>query len=153
MKKIEYPPLLEPGLHEKNLNAIEELCVHSFKNKSKRLLIYNKFCEFLDLLVQLHIHIELLIDGSFVTEKEEPDDIDVVGFANGDELNNLNPIQKDLLLELVNGKAKKEYFTDFYFVDSRNEEMYITYRSYWRGLFCFTRDEKPKGAIKFEVNQ
>lgn len=152
MEKIEYPPLLEPGFHKKNLSDIEELCVHSFKNTSRRLLIYNHFCRFLDLLNQLHIHIELWIDGSFVTEKEKPDDIDVVGFASGNELQKLSSTQKDLLTELIKGKAKKEFFTDFYFVGSIDENEYRNYRSYWRGFFCFTRDEKPKGAIKFEVN-
>lgn len=150
MKKAEYAPLLGAGIHQKSLDDIKKICVCSFCNNSRRMLIYNKFCEFLSKLEQFNIQIEVWIDGSFVTKKEEPDDIDVVLFAKESDVNMLSVDKRIWLVSALEEKenCKTLYLTDAYFVPKEDDTM----RSYWRGWFGFTREEKSKGIIKLEVN-
>lgn len=148
MEKKEYPPLLTSGIHVKTLDDIKAICVYNFVNTLRRMLIYEKFCEFLSILSQFHIWFEIWIDGSFVTEKEEPDDIDVVIFAKKTEINNLTAYYKNSFWLLISRDCKKLYLTDAYFATIED----YSSRSYWRGWFGFTREEKPKGMIKLEVN-
>jgi len=65
-----------------------------------------------------------------------------------DEVNKL-PLEKQLILkELFEDQktTKLRYECDAYFViDNMND------KSYWRGLFGFDRNEKPKGIARIKV--
>ncbi|MGP1530292.1 MAG: DUF6932 family protein [Treponema sp.] len=148
-KKIEYPPLLSAGFHKKSLEECKGLLVDPFHGTSdRRPLIYNKFCKFIDMLRKISVHFEVWIDGSFTTKKQEPDDIDIVIFAEQKEINRLSIQDRNLLSNLLNNaKTRQEYLTDVYFGPRDNQNI----RSYWRGWYGFTRNEKPKGIIVLEV--
>ena len=150
-KKEEYPPLLSAGLHKKSLEECKSLLVDPFYGISaRRLLIYNKFCEFIGMLSMISADFEVWIDGSFTTKKQEPNDIDIVIviFAEQQEINKLSVREQHLLDNLLNNsKTKLEYLTDVYFLPKDDTIM----RSYWRGWYGFTRNEEPKDIIVLEV--
>lgn len=73
-------PILEPGLHDFELNDISNHFLKNFPNSKTRRLLINGLNEFVAHLSSLGIPIELWIDGSFTTNKENPNDIDLVIF-------------------------------------------------------------------------
>lgn len=77
--KPEFPPLLPAGLHVLDALALFRLTVGNFKTSAKRPVLWAslmKFCE--ELRDEGIIPCNLWLDGSFLTEKVEPDDIDLI---------------------------------------------------------------------------
>lgn len=146
---------LEPGFHDLDINEIKNRFVLNFNNSSTRKDILNDYIEFIDTLEQCGIErAECWIDGSFATQKENPNDIDMVLIINKDILDNVPEDKKSILYELFTPQlAKIKYRCDAYVlakVDEGHSDYndYFSNRSYWRGLFCFDRKENPKGIIR-----
>ncbi|MEH6652009.1 MAG: hypothetical protein V7707_18460 [Motiliproteus sp.] len=146
--EMEYPALLEAGMHNMTLSDLKSVFVEPFENVERREKLLNRFEEFIARLKDVPINMEVWIDGSFATKKEHPRDIDLVVVRAQDEVNKL-PIEKQLILkELFQDQktTKLRYECDAYFViDNMND------KSYWRGLFGFDRNEKPKGIARIKV--
>lgn len=144
--KEEFTPLLSAGIHELSLEEIERIGVSDFPKSKRRKEIFDKAKFFLSELLELGVIDEIWADGSFLTEKQEPDDIDLVVFGNAGKLNALTGTARDKAIYLLSDPAqtKIRFMTDMRFAPSESGE----WRSYWRGWYCFTRDEKPKGAAR-----
>jgi hypothetical protein len=97
---MEYEPILPAGFHAMTIDQIEEICVVAFPGSPTRRLIFERFVAFLDLLFQVGIVIEVWVDGSFLTRKPDPRDVDVVIFANPDAVNLLSPDKQKALMYL-----------------------------------------------------
>ncbi|MGI5066986.1 DUF6932 family protein [Treponema putidum] len=146
--KKEYEPILPAGLHTMNLEKCKELCVNSFCGGQQRLFLYGNLCKYIGSLSKISVHFEIWIDGSFTTKKPEPNDIDIVIFAEENDISKLSGQKQGLLYDLINKpEVRKSYSIDIYFAVKNDLDI----RSYWRGWFGFTRDEKPKGIIVLEV--
>lgn len=79
--------LLPISIHNATLADIKEkFC--SFGDADKRNKLYNIFIKYLKCLKKHKVKFELYLDGSFVTSKPEPGDIDVLVFYDF-EYNNL----------------------------------------------------------------
>lgn len=74
----DFPPLLPPGEHKKSVNDIYKLCVSGFPLSSTRAQIMEGFLRIVELLKKERIRCELVIDGSYLTEEIEPEDLDFV---------------------------------------------------------------------------
>jgi hypothetical protein len=137
MAKKEFKPILPAGIYSMNVDEFKLSFVDRFQS-AKRKLIFDKFLQFLEYILDFDIITELWLNGSFVTEKPEPDDIDAVAFFDKNKLNNLKstPLISITNIQLI-------YLTDIRFIDRDNEEL----RSYWRGWYGFSRDERPKGFV------
>jgi hypothetical protein len=72
------PPLLEPGEHVRTVAKLRELCVANFPLSSTRAAIMDGFVEIVRLLEEERIPCQLVVDGSFLTEEINPEDIDFV---------------------------------------------------------------------------
>lgn len=75
--KPDFPPLLAPGRHVMTLYQFKAAFVDAFPHDKRRLTLYLKLEEFIQMLLVAEIPCEVWLDGSFLTRKEEPDDIDV----------------------------------------------------------------------------
>lgn len=148
MKK-EYEPLLPAGIHEVTLDQLRSDFVESFPMSNRRKEIYNRFLDFLRLIIMIDVIEEIWIDGSCVTKKNEPDDIDAVAFASATTVNSLSNDKQNTMEMIFNDPitTKIRFMTDIRFCTIEDQNL----RSYWRGWYCFTRDEKPKGAIALKV--
>ena len=76
--KPEFPPLLGPGLHPFSWLELRAACVDAFPLSQTRLEIFTGLEEVIRELQRLGITGELWLDGSFLTRKIDPDDIDLV---------------------------------------------------------------------------
>ena len=74
--KPDFPPLLAPGFHRFDLDGIRRLCC--FPNNLRREHLFLHLEELVQDLLRQSIACELWINGSFLTEKEEPEDKDVI---------------------------------------------------------------------------
>lgn len=76
--KTEYPPILSPGLHRMTPDELREATVKDFPLSNRREALWGSLEFVLNTLKSLKIPCELWIDGSFLTKKIDPDDVDFV---------------------------------------------------------------------------
>ena len=114
--KYDHPPLLAPGRHYLSLQEIETLCVHPFDGAARS-------CreKLLQKLLVARIRCDAFIDGSFLTEKPTPDDVDVFVATEFGVFDSLSEEQHQLLdsinieprlVPLVDGWAVTTYPRD-----------------------------------------
>lgn len=147
--KPEFPPLFPPGFHDVTLDCLEKTFVEPFANNSRRAYLVERLHSLFRRLESVKLPAEIWLDGSFVTHKEEPDDIDLIIYFEDKDLTNLTSEQVYIINEL-NDRALSQirYNCDVFIV--RKDD--VDNRSYWRGWFCFTRKEEPKGVARIWYN-
>lgn len=174
--------LLPPGCHEITLHEIKSIFVDGFSDSQTRQSRYECFLKmYKELLFNVKSCISLLIDGSFVTNKLNPYDIDlviVVDYSKLTEyeafyLNNIYEYKKKLRIEYDNIKdevdqGKISYSKlydlelyrlgcDFFILPEypQSHELYDNYinqLNYWIGWWGKTRDNSPKGFLNLIVD-
>lgn len=75
--------LLPPGVHHATIDEVEE---RFGRGSSRRTKLYAKLARFLAEVRSFQIFDSIFIDGSFVTDKPNPGDIDVVLVGPSDQL-------------------------------------------------------------------
>jgi hypothetical protein len=100
--KSDYPPLLAPGSHQLDLLEIHRLAVDAFAPpaRQRREALFLQLEEFVQSLLRARIAGDLLVDGSFLTKKPEPGDLDVLLIIDLDFSDSLTPPQEDLIMEI-----------------------------------------------------
>jgi len=131
--------------------------VASFTTSTSRPAIHDGFKRHAKELSQLPIDVEKLVDGSFVTAKINPGDVDMVVLARADHLDALPADAKAKFLALVAGKTTQQtHLCDCYFCPTLDpsDPLYPkvrTQRKYWLGEFCFDRVDQPKGIVSLKA--
>jgi hypothetical protein len=145
---MEEKPLLDPGLHDFELSEIGNHFLQDFPSSETRKPLIDGLNSFVAHLSAIGAPIELWIDGSFTTNKINPNDIDLVIFSPAAILNALSPEQKKKFQVLMDeASVKKNFGCDVRFCPSEDENM----RSYWRGWYGFDRYERAKGIARVMV--
>lgn len=164
-----------PGIHTIDVNDFQTKFINEFPTSVSRSNIYNDFETFLNnnKMSDFKNYIsKIWLDGSFVTNKENPNDIDGVivllpTIQNSKELFN---VARDLIDYIDYCKNYLGLKIDFYVtidpkpIDDNYSDFISTLGSdhaaqlrqnaemmynYWKGKFTFDRNEQPKGI--FEV--
>jgi len=132
-----------------SIQEIENIAVNCFTSSNRRPILMNCFKQFIICLKRTGVDCTLWVDGSFVTKKVEPDDIDIVVLFDPKAVDALSPIQQNTFAVLTNNaNCKAKFYLDAYFINIEDTDN----KAYWRGLFSFQRDEEtPKGVIKMEI--
>ncbi len=134
--KEEFPALLEPGVHSYTLDELSKLTVEKF-DSVRREELYKNLCLFSQELESTGIAAKLWVDGSFLTQKPDPNDIDLVVMFCPKSVDALPPdSQRALVLLLDNQASKARFSLDVYCIDYNNAQDC----SYWRGWLGFHRD-------------
>lgn len=149
--KDEFPPLLPPGLHHKSLEEVESLCVKSrrFELSKTRQEIMNGLKTVVDRLEKVGITGELWVNGSFLTEKIDPEDVDIVLCVNSEQCE-IASDEQIKVLDWLEGNLKDSLHCDSYLRTewSENHDHYWLgeyYRAFWMKQFGFSRGEDLKG--------
>ena len=74
--KEDLPPLLPDGEHLLTLEVLRQKCVHAFPLSETRAEIMRGLERIYAEIIRLQIPCDLVLDGSFLTEEINPDDID-----------------------------------------------------------------------------
>jgi hypothetical protein len=77
-RKREYPPLLPEGVHPVDVDGLHALCVTPFRDSPIRAMLFNQFRGLIERLSELNVSAEVWVNGSFLTRKPNPRDVDVV---------------------------------------------------------------------------
>lgn len=87
--KMEYPALLDAGMHNMTFSDLESVFVTPFESNERRKILLSRLAAFTERLKEVPIDMEVWIDGSFATAKENPGDIDLVVVCAETDVNNL----------------------------------------------------------------
>jgi hypothetical protein len=82
--KPEFPPLLAPGSYPMHLSDLNSLFVKDFALSTTRKKLLSNFCSFIWELERRGIVGKVWCDGSFVTSKIDPPDVDLLVAVDGD---------------------------------------------------------------------
>jgi hypothetical protein len=84
--KFDHPPLLAPGRHFMTIVELRRLCVDPFTGPalSRRKMLYYGLEQLHQSLLVAKIPCQIIVDGSFLTAKPEPGDIDVKVYIEND---------------------------------------------------------------------
>lgn len=144
--KADAPPLLEAGIHHVTSYRLKEIAVDAFPSDMRRAELFGKFLTWREGLRSAGISGVVWLDGSFLTSKHGPSDIDLVLFAatSPKVWPQDQQLQAAKLLDQATCKAVFEI--DLYPVD-RLDPQFDVIESYWRGWFGFCRDRKTAKGI------
>ena len=111
MAKPDFPALLQPGVHALTLAGLHAIAVAPFTADVRRQDLFQKLTTWASALRALNVGGILWVDGSFLTEKPGPDDIDCVlwnpgwtGAAAG------NPVQQQQVQQLLDRASAEALF-------------------------------------------
>jgi len=150
--KIEYPSIIAVGIVNMNLDEFEDWSKTSFKDSAYRQSLLNNFKELIKKVQVFGFSFEIWVDGSYLTEKPEPDDIDMLIIVSRRVINKLSLDKQDELYNKyfsIEGKSniKQLYKCDINFMYKEDNKR----RAFWLDLYGYSRDKKPKGIISIKV--
>lgn len=130
------------------LNIIEDLFVTSFVESITRKTLFGDFYLFLNEMKRIVENGTLWLDGSFVTLKKDPKDIDILIFVRSEIL-----LKKERELTIL--KKKYQPKIDSYFIEilPENHPKYFLFemnRKEWLFTFSTSRSFQNKGIIQIE---
>jgi len=155
--KSSYPALFSAGFHDLTDLEIEQYCVSPFSGSNRRQLLY---CNFIQLLnqyrefnKQYECFSEVWVDGSFTTEKINPDDIDILVVVDYKVVNSIPVMLQGTVSSLIDRiYIKQNLNIDVLTLWQNNpDQSYDSQRSYWRGWFGYDRNENPKGLVRVSL--
>jgi len=144
---MEQNSLFEPGFYDVPFDGLKEtlleLLVKPFGDSRHRELLLDYLLALLAEVVHVRIFTEVWIDGSFVTDKEEPNDVDVVLWYNA--VPSISPRELRIYRELKDSSLMMSHYRcDVYLAKNGDE----TVRRYWENWFGTDRLRHPKGIIR-----
>jgi hypothetical protein len=150
--KDDFLPLLPLGWHPMDVAAVRRLCVLRFPDSITRPGIMDGLEQVIARLNQSGLHLEVWIDGSFATQKLNPEDSDVAVKFSGEEFDAATNTQK-LVLQWAGGDGPRNdhrcdcYPFPEYAVGHPLYENGQWRRAYWMTKFGHDRAEQPKGLV------
>jgi len=134
--KQDFTPLLPPGIHKMSLDEFRQKMVDPFADDAQRLRLFLRLEEWVTRLRVLKVSAILWLDGSFVTAKFSPGDIDCMMW-NPTFLGSVSKSDESIVKGLVDrATARSLYGLDLYMESPPPPEV-LHRQAYWRGLFGF----------------
>jgi hypothetical protein len=135
--KPDFPPLLPPGYHQLTLDLLKLLCADAFEGSERAYLFYHLEQLVQDLLA-MKLCCEIWVDGSFLTSKGNPSDIDVIIKFDYDVTANFTQDQKDFVDKLETGEYNTRIDSFVFTALPRDHPEFVlgeSERSGWAELF------------------
>lgn len=154
--KPEFPPLLKPGLHRVQTLDLRRLCVEAFPRSGTRPIIMQGLQRLIAILESRRITGELWVDGSFLTEKIDPEDVDIVLRIESEFVDRASTKQHATLEWFARADLKPDFLCDSYALvefpttDPRHA-IGQHWRTYWFDLFGTSRRKEPKGIAVLDL--
>lgn len=152
---------LTPGIHTYKIDEFERQFVNDFSTSTRRLEIYNNFKKWMDQLIKVLPPRYVWLDGSYLTQKIDPNDIDLVLFYYPEDIQDQQQatVVKDLISNI-----SRNYDCDAYLCFSFEhwnqqqlqafpQQNHKIMQTYWMGQFGFDRAREPKGMVQIEQQE
>lgn len=153
--KEEFPPLLPEGFHRLSIDDVRKLCVDPYPDSIVRGDIMAGLCAIVERIAHLKLECEIWLDGSFITQKQDPEDVDFIIFAPMSMLGTENP-ELDKFIDWMNDKKDEpktlfKCHTQIIFEGATNEyanDLIGDTRNHYRRIFGFSvTTNQPKGIV------
>lgn len=149
---------LPPGCYKPKLKEFEEHFVDNFPDSSSRPDIYEGYIDFSILLCEeMPSATKQIVNGSFTTNKNEPEDIDMIIVFDSDLLTHN---EKNKCPFLMNNTSIMQGYRCHSFplvkYPKSKEELYNKYlekKAYWMDCWGSDRDNNPKGLIDISMDK
>lgn len=145
-----FHPLLEIGRHALSLDELRELCVARFPISKSRPTIMEGLEKFTSILNDYDIEGEIWVNGSFMTSKIDPNDVDVIVRMTSDFMDHVTDEQY-IVIEWIDSdipylELKCDSYSYIEYPDGhpdywKGEYMY----AYWMRQWGFDREDGMKG--------
>lgn len=150
--KADWPALRPDGaLLSVTRAELVALAVEPFAQRARRETLTAKLFLWMDEIAVLGVPLEIWIDGSYGTHKEEPNDIDICVLAHSRDVNALEPALYARFMHLVyRPYVKASYELDLIFVDAQD----TAEQGEWKAFFGKGHDRTTvKGLFVMKVTQ
>lgn len=164
-----YSFLLPEGMHICDMAEVEQKMVKPFATSTTRRPIFEGLSRYLN-DCQIHgISGRIWLDGSFVTGKNNPGDVDVVSLVSADLLRRLDATNQGFALQNLNGKeATKPKYQVHSFAVASVQQSHVAYLQQaqeiakWIGFFRYTKEfgakdgkilQRPKGILQLDFGE
>jgi hypothetical protein len=148
--KREYPAILSEGFQQIGIWELDKYFLIPFGNNEHRKKLIDRLQVYLNDFLALGIEAEVWIDGSFTTQKPEPEDIDMVFLLNRSDIDNLTG-NKAVFFEsllLQRDEVRSRYHVDVYYID-RDDPSEV---KKWQNNFGYdARKLGTKGIFKIHL--
>lgn len=149
--KPEWTPLLAPGFHVLTMSEMRVLCVDAFPASLTRPALMANLDELVSLLLKANVPGKIWIDGSFVTGKPNPDDVDFLLEMSEAERLAMDPEANRVFEWFAQSKLQPSHKLDnYYLVRSDAPEAEYLY-AYWLRQFGFSRAQEMKGIVVIDL--
>ncbi len=147
-----FQALFPKGIHELNFEEVHEKCVASFFPKNdRREHLFVQLTDFLIYFKSLGFAPdEVWIDGSFVTTKPDPDDIDMLVTINMGEVQHLPRNVQDIIFTEFSSKMREMFECEVLTIPSADTDG-ITRRLNFFSNLSRSNTYKKKGLIKLKM--
>lgn len=147
----DFPCLFPLGFHRLTMANIEQVCVDQFSLSTTRPAICDGLNVLQTVLELADVSGELWVDGSFITEKINPKDVDIVLRVNGSLYDAGTKDQRNAIDWLIDNQKltlKCDSYVLFEYPAGHplHDEGRWWY-SYWHKQWGFSRDDDPKGIV------
>lgn len=141
-RKEEFPPLWGAGFHPLGIDEVASRCVNDVPHSSTRSPLMAAFVEVLQRLVASGLSGDVWLDGSFVTEKIDPADIDFILVVDSAIYDGGSPEQRALMDALIDGCdwLPSVCDTNVAFIDPPERSNSSDVLAYWRKRFGYSSD-------------
>jgi hypothetical protein len=150
--KEEFPPLLAVGFHPMNLVGLRRVCVERFPASITRPSIMRNLEGLIGLINQNRMAGSIWVDGSFLTQKLNPDDVDLILVLASNFYLGMDAQQRQFFNWFSSNSLYDSYRCDNYGVvlDRSQPEGEWSY-AYWLRQFGFSRGNDMKGMALIQV--
>ena len=159
--KPEFPPLLAEGMHPMSLAELENLCVTPFPLSSTRKGIMAGLHTVVSRIAEAGIRCDIWVDGSFLTQKIDPVDVDIIALIPAEFYDAGTDQQRDVIEWLTSGEnlPRREFRCDTHAEPIYPESSPMHYMvpdaiQYWRSIYGRSVESgEPKGIAVIEVRE
>lgn len=154
---IEFPDgesVLPPGRLQATIDEVRAALVDGFPNSVRRRPLFERWVALREAIRRIVEVDSDWLDGSYVTKKEEPNDIDMLTIVDEPAIEALDEASKTLLKGLVARELSRELHECHSFLLVSYPEghpahgVYQATRQYWENLFGHDRGGDPKGFLE-----
>lgn len=153
MEKPDFPALLAPGLHVLTISALHSLAVAPFPSDLQRQSLFDKLTKWANTLQAIGLSGTMWLDGSFLTAKVAPGDIDCVLWNPKwvNQFSAMNAANTNVEYLLDHSSARAIYDLDLY-IESPPVEKVFDREAYWKGVFGYCHDRvSAKGFAEVQL--
>lgn len=157
---------LPPGRYEIAFDDAKSFFVDAFPDSETRLKNWNSFYAYIQIIISTGLdEFKLWVDGSFVTKKLNPRDIDCVVYVKASLVNSLSLEAQERLAKYLipQNRSMHEFNKNLYCTDSYilldiedspnfpNHDFIMEKKKYWDDLWGHDRQGNAKGYIILSV--